>query len=70
MSSGGESEEIFQDEESSSQDLSEGANNSGEEMNLGEGSSRRPKEFEDVDAKKKDTMKSPIDGEEFEDHEE
>lgn len=70
MSSGGESEEIFQDEESSSQELSEAEHNSGEEMNI-DGSSRKPKEFDDaLDSKKMKDEKSPIDGDEFEDHEE
>ena len=40
-------------------------------MNLIDGSSRKPKEFDDaLDSKKKDEAKSPIDGEEFDENEE
>jgi len=73
VSSGGESEEMFQDEESSSQELSEGANNSQEDLN--DGSSRKPKEYDDLqrgelDPKKKEVSPIGVDGEELEDNEE
>jgi hypothetical protein len=65
---------MFQDEESSSQELSEGANNSQEDLNL-DGSSRKPKEYDDVqrgelDPKKKEVSPIGVDGEELEDNEE